>query len=565
MKGLWIPERENGQLRVFNFDCSHGWDIVEQSFHQAVDWPIARQFGQWLLHHDFVPAESRQWVENLSYTRGGLHYLQRKRSKAIDMNEFIDSLPGYTMVRTLQDDHSAQYLYHGKAIVRFTWIPWWAFDSYLIVSYLQLDCSFRASHPFAYCVPQGLLFNEAIPLGLVLDLTENEQIYQSFMDDLIASHVPPPVDVPSKPVLSDQHLGLIAFCRRNNLSHFFCHRHLIEKFSARSPLGLLVARVLREKSARSYHEHRPEYLAQAQAFLDEELVSPKHHRKFLKFLSEDFPHGIWHRAAEGISSCSNHAERFHGAVNRKMPPHGALPTRLAALRDHMLHRYGKFGNGRQRQVDRIIKQLQQCRAAAVLPCPDPDCAYFVAIMCRRFGLQDFPCRHTVQLGNFEVEPLAHPDIVRPPTDRHETVVIDDQTPLPDDFLRRAKGRDPNPNDQSHMLMTWDDLAMMTGGSDPPKDFGPNSPEAVMDRDLRIARDITEGAMHLLGRPRAVDANRSLLFRDIWRDLEQSCRAEPDLDPLAIAAKCNARWWAWAREGRDRPLAVHLWSHSLAPQ
>jgi hypothetical protein len=239
-----------------------------------------------MLHRDFVPAESRQWMEDVSYCAAGLRCLQVKRQQARDLDDLIDGLSGYTKVRTLDGAHGARYRYHGKAVVSFTWIPRWAWSAWEMSQYLQLDCSFRASRPFAYSVPQGVVCNQAIPLALVLNLSESKETYAWFLEDLHASQGVGIPESPEKPVLSDQGWALQAFCRRYHFEQYFCHRHLIERFGASSPLGILFTRVLRETSQRSYDQHRAQYLADAAALLELKLVKPADHAHFCSLLSK---------------------------------------------------------------------------------------------------------------------------------------------------------------------------------------------------------------------------------------------------------------------------------------
>jgi hypothetical protein len=72
-----------------------------------------------------------------------------------------------------------------------------------IILYLQLDCSFRGSYPFAYSVPRGVLCNQVVPLALLLTVTQNKFTYQWFLDDRQESVTIHPIQFPPKPVLSD--------------------------------------------------------------------------------------------------------------------------------------------------------------------------------------------------------------------------------------------------------------------------------------------------------------------------------------------------------------------------
>jgi hypothetical protein len=391
---VWEEERVEGQVRVFRLSCRGGWDQINADAYRPPFCPAIRPFGQWMLHCNFVPVESRRWMEAASYSLSGLQYLQLKRMNCVDLTHFIDSLPGFTKVRMVEDDHGSHHLYHGKAVVSFSWIPNWAWATYQRIQYLQLDSSFRASYPFVYCVPQGIVCNEAVPLALIVNVSETKSIYQWFLDDLAFSQKLLPRDLPKKPVLSDQGKALNAFCADNELPHYLCHRHLIENFGANSAIGLLAAKALRETSIRSYQSHRPQYLADAAALLEIRAVDEEDFEKFSAFLSQDFPHGIWHRMEHGISSCTNHAERFHGVVNQHLPQRSPLPVRLAIIRDQMQAKWQTFGTRRVDQMRELLRHLREYKAPCTPECHDIDCIEFIEIMKYRFGVSSFPCKHT---------------------------------------------------------------------------------------------------------------------------------------------------------------------------
>jgi hypothetical protein len=227
-----------------------------------------------------------------------------------------------------------------------------------------------------------------------------------------------------KPVLSDQGSALHKFCVDNNILQFLCHRHLIELFGASTALGVLVARVLREPTQDSYLEHRPEYLAIAQALLDRHVIILKAHRKFLEFLTEEFPHGIWNRAEFGISTCSNHAERFHGVVNQHLKPRETLPERLAVIRDQRIQKCVDFGEHRQDKVMGILAQLKAVPAPQTPVCFEPDCVSYVQLMQCRFGVFPFPCKHTVNACHpQEVMPFPTGPIDAPGESIHRSKII----------------------------------------------------------------------------------------------------------------------------------------------
>ena len=55
-------------------------------------------------------------------------------------------------------------------------------------------------------------------------------------------------------VLADMGASIKRFCKIFNMGRFVCHRHLIEKFWAKSPLGIMVTRLIKTKNETEYFQ-----------------------------------------------------------------------------------------------------------------------------------------------------------------------------------------------------------------------------------------------------------------------------------------------------------------------
>jgi hypothetical protein len=255
----------------------------------------AHPFGQMMLHLNFVPPKSRRLVELWNHTQPGVRYLVRAPENTLDLSDFVRHLEGFTTIHTLAHHHDVIFRYKDRALISISWIPPWALPLHRIVKLLQLDASFEASRPFAYNVPQGILDNEAVPLALVVNVSDDVNTYQWFLDDLRSSMPNPTEFLWMKAILSDQSGAFNGFCLLNHLVHYRCHHHLIELWGAKPPLGVLVTHALQKRSTRSYRERRSQYLEDVKTLRDAGLATEEVYQKFCQFLSFDFPHGMWHR------------------------------------------------------------------------------------------------------------------------------------------------------------------------------------------------------------------------------------------------------------------------------
>jgi hypothetical protein len=488
----------------------------------------------------------------------------REASHTVSLDEFIDHLPFYTHVRVAPGAAGARYFYHELPLISFTWIAPWALSFSEYLDYTQLDGSFKGAWPYVYSTPQGIQSNEALPLGLSMGFTEDHALFQHFHDDLRAL-VRPGRSLPKRPVLSDKGGGIRAFCLQNQLWQLFCHRHLIENAKANSPLGFLIARALREPSHRSYQEHRPQYIADAAELKQVGLLTEDQHATFLSFLTEDFPDGLWHRIPDAISSCTNHAERFHGVINQHLSTRSTLPERLDVIRTEIEKKYKQFGQGRHRQISDVICHLRSCHARQSLDCDDLDCRDYRILMASRYRVANFPCRHTVSAWDIAVvRPLSQPPCDHR-TPQHLITQIVLNGPLPPKF--QCKSLVPDAADHEiregiNQMPSWNDGIALGSGADASDDGKRTLSEEWERADRRIAYDIVDGVLYFRRRPpHSQNLGRAGITLAVWADLECSLeQAGVHASRLVVAAQCTARWWLWARErGRERPFPPFGWS------
>ena len=135
----------------------------------------------------------------------------------------------------------------------FAWILPWAEEIIDRIHYIQIDCSFRAFPDYSFCLWHGIYFNQSIPFALTLFPEESFQLFNIFFyclksfksnENLFKGRI----------VLADMGASIKRFCKIFNMGRFVCHRHLIEKFWAKSPLGIMVTRLLKTKNETEYFQ-----------------------------------------------------------------------------------------------------------------------------------------------------------------------------------------------------------------------------------------------------------------------------------------------------------------------
>jgi hypothetical protein len=362
-------------------------------------------FGRFMVRNRCYTPFEMPWFYNFGIPRGTADRWKNKKRHTRSLTEFLNSLPGYKVVRLSRPNVTTfKYIYQQESgqekwdIVAITWIAHWARAAWEAGQYEELDCSFYVSRPFVYCAPQIIISNEGLPIGFIVTPTERATTYQWFHEDL--NNATDTTFLSNTPyiVLSDEGVGLISFgLSKKEWKHFFCHAHLVRKWGAFGYLGMLISQILGLKTEKEYLELRLFFISIAHGFLEEGKVTLADYEAFVEFLPEkDFPHGLWLRIEDGVSTCSNHAERFHGVVKGliKRANFLGLVHRLKKLQQAINGRYEAFRSNNREQLWHTVNELIALNAKKASECTIPDCVEFRHMMAKRFGTRTFPCRHT---------------------------------------------------------------------------------------------------------------------------------------------------------------------------
>jgi hypothetical protein len=528
-------------------------------------WHV-RRFGKWLLKRCRVEdVMTKEWLELRCLSRTTLRGRRLLAGHCRNLTEFIDNRlakTGYVKVFLAPVDPTThkpktKYTYQGQDIGCLMWIPDWAITTYEKASYVQLDCSFRATKPFAYCVPQAMICNEAVPLGFILTPRESAVTYSTFMEELWGLKQGP---WDMLPVLSDQGKGLESFCIGHEIEQFFCHRHIIELFGAASTAGMLASRVLRIQTKEHFDGLHKQFVADAEELYNKGLMSKKALNRFLGWVNA-FTDGIWNRDYKGIARCSNHAERFHGVVNNyiRQNRRKTLVARLECLFRAVEDSHASYGNGWERQIPNTLAVLRRQKLEPREECNDPECVAYREMMRIRYGVPSFPCAHTLQTYVRTV-----PDYPGIRDDANEQLVRNaglvrvDIDNLPEEnpqkTVFRPKRKAPTP--RSCAIIEWDDE---------------NRPlHHVLEPDSSVpfhetARNIVTSVFEMRARARTLPPidkiTASFLILKHYQESFAEAAAQgiftTDVATRRWLAQYGAAWCQWAAHGTECPLGEGL--------
>jgi hypothetical protein len=232
-----------------------------------------------------------------------------------------------------------------------------------------MDTSFKALFPYVHSIPLAVHANESFPLALIVGLSESIEFYTMFFDAMASIGITQD-QLQTKPFLTDQHKALKHVCA--DYIHFYCLRHLIENFGSNSFLGQIVRRLSFSSTPEAFNYNAEISIRDIQALHNEIPLDEKKVHRLIKwfgigdsksnwnFSIETWANqSIWNRANYGVSTCSNHAEGLHRAINNKIKLERELRKRFNILVQCMLDRFNSGSLYKHEQGTRLLTKLQR--------------------------------------------------------------------------------------------------------------------------------------------------------------------------------------------------------------
>ena len=283
-----------------------------------------------------------------AYSKNSIYKFQHPESKDEDKltKDFFLKHEGDFMIKLTKNKAFPMKYEEEKFIHSLVWIEKHSLSVLKRTNFIELDCSFYVFKPYVYCIPQAIICNEAIPLGISIGPSEANYIYKQFYDFLEKTDVEAFGIIKDLPILSDEGKALIKFAGDFNLKHFFCFRHIIQKFGADTSIAALTRSLLYSQTLEEFKKiielsssnidkiFKESNISQLKKFAKlfgyesfpmlREAISnkcPSSTRKNIEEYGENplfFSQSLWERARFRVSTCSNHAESMHGKLNKKV-------------------------------------------------------------------------------------------------------------------------------------------------------------------------------------------------------------------------------------------------------
>ncbi|KAK8853762.1 hypothetical protein M9Y10_016305 [Tritrichomonas musculus] len=366
---LYIEERT-----VFDSKDVYCKEIIDSKFTQKTDlFKIIHICDNKYAFKNAIPDMSDYALKTYSYSKSEADTKYALKSEIPDMsatNELGHAKAYRILLKNQNQENEVRYL----SIV----FPW-SLDALYKSHYLQFDASFHAMKPYAYSITHGIIFNESVPLSIILAPTESEELYQMIINhfnELSKNKF----SWNSLPVLSDMGTSIKSVCKKNSIKQVFCHRHILEHFGSATVLAIFCNRLL---SSYSFHEYL-QISMNVKCELDEFIKEKKKLGKLsIDFLSKvndlqvmlDGENGdqesnyyytkwaIWVRREFHICRCSNHMESFHGVLNRSLGLQSSFKKKFSNLIEttllHLCNLSKRFGSSIIRKLNSLKEMISK--------------------------------------------------------------------------------------------------------------------------------------------------------------------------------------------------------------
>lgn len=416
----YFDRKEN--MLVFQSRTSD-YEIFDRVIPRNEPGSMLLQFGQ------YVSNDAVKCPIFLKYTFAKFQSIRTLRYKSKfnhtdNIVKMLKSVPGKVLFR-FQKPGSGGYVFKNKdktvmTVNSFAWLLPWAEEIIQKIHYMQIDGSFRAFPEYAFCIWHGIYFNQSVPFALTVFPTEKFQLYNILMDCLKFYKINENL-FKGRIVLADMGKSIEEFCKVFDLGRFVCHRHMIEAFGSRSPLGLIVTRLLKTQSEFEYRQLCEEISGELKIYeklkdkLNRNDENTQRKIRNLKIMISGieadhnsnynvFKWAQWIRADHHVGRCSNHAEGAHGNINNSIERRGAtnFSSGLSATINYILNYlqnrktnyispFSKRHSKLKKRIQNILTNSEQSKIEKCFEdCQCQDDFYNISI----YGVA-FPCYHKI--------------------------------------------------------------------------------------------------------------------------------------------------------------------------
>lgn len=307
-----------------------------------------------LFNNKAADIKRNQFTSILFYRFSPFHCKTISRNKFHIMNPCNDLYAIFNRFSGffLYSEGDGPFLFKGKSVSAFAWLHPFFHEVVSKASTIGLDATFRVLKPFKVCIPQCIIQNTGVPLGILVASQESFKLYSLLFELLIK--IDPSGNLTKefqeKSYITDEHSCFNKLKRVYNLRIYKCFTHLIRSVGSSSVLGLLLRDLLFSFTLDDFNADQLKNAHLLKQLYDNDpKKNEARYTKVAKVLGidvkgqpceiDDSYSPLFIRSERNVPTTNNYSEAYHSKINAIAGNFKiSINNRLALLVNHIMQR-----------------------------------------------------------------------------------------------------------------------------------------------------------------------------------------------------------------------------------
>lgn len=290
------------------------------------------------------------------------------------------------------------FKYKGESVKMFCWLHKHIINFIDQGTSCGLDCTFRVLKPYKACIPQCIVQNTGVPLGIAVGPQESSNLYSLVFELIFRIDKKVYSKFQKLPFITDEHTAFEKLSNDYHISIHKCFSHLIKSIGANSALALLFRDILYSYSEAEYEKN---YLKNCYIFKQLYEIEDERTRDDTRFLKVGSVLGIdpkgnpiekppeysllYERIIKKVPTTNNHCESFHARINSiAADMRYSINNRLALVTDHIMNRLTHLDTSSVANLRNYLLNLKKRAIEKVKQNPD---------LLHNYSLDDCDCKY----------------------------------------------------------------------------------------------------------------------------------------------------------------------------
>ena len=311
------------------------------------------------------------------------------------------------------------FTFKGESIAFFCWIhPY--FNNFLNKCYaIELDTTFKVLKPFKTCIPQLIVKNTGVPLGIISGPSESFYLYSMLFESLLILDKTKNLfqKFQKMSYVTDEHSCFGKLETKYNLNIYKCFTHLIRSVGASSALAFLLRDILYCASENEFQKNYLKFCYMLKKLY--EISKREKQTDDARFIKVGHTLGIdmngeaiekkrsyallYERIQNKIPTTTNHCESYHSKINSVAGDlRLSLNNRLSLIAHHIIDRLKNLDQSSMANLRNYLRGIRNQASQIVEHNPEllsdfqkPFCSCAKAQYYSSLYDIDLPCIHMI--------------------------------------------------------------------------------------------------------------------------------------------------------------------------